>query len=378
MRLEYNRVEYKMANLDYTKSEQIKMPVNQKKNIEWVEKAKGIGILLVILGHSIRDGMRSHWIYNLIYTFIYTFHMPLFFMISGFLFERSLKKGYSYPELLKKKTRSVAVPFISYSVLIYMIFIACNCIPYIGRIIEQKIEIPESFVSYLLNVINGNNPLAFHLWYLLVLYLIEVISITMNRILNRNRMDLILLCATGFVAYVFGFYIYASGKPVNSMTANLLLKSIVFFSVGQCLCLYYRPLIRIGRKTGWIAGMVLLVYSTGIISIDDKAVGYIGVQTGLLISKIVFVLGIFAVCGMMKEEQGLAVMGRKSFSIYLLHQPFFCTFIGLMLYDFLKLPSILVLLICSISSICGPWAIVRIAERNKATRRLFRFLFNIG
>jgi fucose 4-O-acetylase-like acetyltransferase len=45
--------------------------------IEWVDSLKGIGIFLVIAGHILEGAIRSP---------IYLFHMPLFFLISGYLF----------------------------------------------------------------------------------------------------------------------------------------------------------------------------------------------------------------------------------------------------------------------------------------------------
>lgn len=45
----------------------------------WIDWAKSIGIMLVIMGHY---GMGDK-IYG---TFIYAFHMPLFFIVSGYLF----------------------------------------------------------------------------------------------------------------------------------------------------------------------------------------------------------------------------------------------------------------------------------------------------
>ena len=45
---------------------------------------KGIGIILMIIGHSdfafLYDGLLRH--------FIYSFHMPLFFLCSGYLYKR--------------------------------------------------------------------------------------------------------------------------------------------------------------------------------------------------------------------------------------------------------------------------------------------------
>ena len=50
------------------------------KRIEWLDIAKGIGILLVILGHCLNINQRS-------FHLIFTFHMPLFFLLSGYVFK---------------------------------------------------------------------------------------------------------------------------------------------------------------------------------------------------------------------------------------------------------------------------------------------------
>ena len=46
--------------------------------LEWIDKAKGIGIILVILGHTICPPNIKFWLYS--------FHMPLFFFLSGYVF----------------------------------------------------------------------------------------------------------------------------------------------------------------------------------------------------------------------------------------------------------------------------------------------------
>lgn len=49
----------------------------EKKRLEYIDIARGIGIVLVVLGHCLSQldgGLR---------TFIYSFHMPLFFALAG-------------------------------------------------------------------------------------------------------------------------------------------------------------------------------------------------------------------------------------------------------------------------------------------------------
>lgn len=57
---------------------------NKNENrIDWVDISKGLGIILVIIGHCVYLG-------GLIHNWIFSFHMPLFFILSG-IFIRKIK-----------------------------------------------------------------------------------------------------------------------------------------------------------------------------------------------------------------------------------------------------------------------------------------------
>ncbi|MCP6134099.1 acyltransferase family protein, partial [Klebsiella pneumoniae] len=64
----------------------------------WVDNAKAIGIILVVMGH-VNRGLHSSGIYiserlfTLLDSIIYTFHMPLFFFLSGLFFVSSIEKN---------------------------------------------------------------------------------------------------------------------------------------------------------------------------------------------------------------------------------------------------------------------------------------------
>ena len=61
-----------------------------KKRYTEVDIARGVGILFVVLGHAIKQTQVSAgWIRVLAYI-IYSFHMPLFFCLSGFVSSRIL------------------------------------------------------------------------------------------------------------------------------------------------------------------------------------------------------------------------------------------------------------------------------------------------
>ena len=71
---------------------------------------KGIGIFLVVLGHvNCNDNPLTDWIYS--------FHMPMFFMISGLYLDESWNSAGSLGKFAGKKIRSLMYPYLTFSVL---------------------------------------------------------------------------------------------------------------------------------------------------------------------------------------------------------------------------------------------------------------------
>jgi len=72
--------------------------------VEWIDMAKGYGILCVILGHISFHSL-SIWIYS--------FHIPLFFFLSGYLFNENRP----FIPFLRKKIKTLLIPYIFFSFL---------------------------------------------------------------------------------------------------------------------------------------------------------------------------------------------------------------------------------------------------------------------
>ena len=81
--------------------------------------AKGIAIILVVYGHVIEHSMApwgQDFFQNPVFKIIYTFHMPLFVYISGYLMAFSLKRN-SVQDVFKARVKSLFIPFVSLAVL---------------------------------------------------------------------------------------------------------------------------------------------------------------------------------------------------------------------------------------------------------------------
>ena len=81
----------------------------QNERLDWLDVGKGLGMVLVILAHSS--------IPSIAVAEIYTFHMPLFFFISGYLF--SNKKYTNFKAFLSKKVWSLLIPYFCFSLVLF-------------------------------------------------------------------------------------------------------------------------------------------------------------------------------------------------------------------------------------------------------------------
>lgn len=79
------------------------MPINAIRNRkEWIDISKGIGIILVVIGHVVSEQ-------SIALRFIDLFHMPLFFIISGYLFNESNVRSFSTFSI--GRVKRLLVPF---------------------------------------------------------------------------------------------------------------------------------------------------------------------------------------------------------------------------------------------------------------------------
>lgn len=84
--------------------------------ISSIDALKGFAIFIVVWGHSLQYLRRdSDFFDNPVFTLIYSFHMPLFFLLSGYFFSSSLKHGFR--PFAIGKFRQLLVPCLTWAVI---------------------------------------------------------------------------------------------------------------------------------------------------------------------------------------------------------------------------------------------------------------------
>ena len=80
--------------------------MEKKKREEFIDIAKGIAILCVIIGHTWKNAYPAD---KRLMVFIYSFHMPLFFILSGWCLKSTDVKISS---VIVKKIKQLVVPYV--------------------------------------------------------------------------------------------------------------------------------------------------------------------------------------------------------------------------------------------------------------------------
>lgn len=204
------------------------------KRIEYIDIAKGIGMILVVIGHTINGKTFPG-------TWIYSFHMPLFFILSGLCF--SEKKYPTFFPFLRKRVQTLLLPCIYFSLLI--------------TILSTLAKGTSTFTD----LIYQNFPGA--LWFVFTLFLAEITYYFIQKY-SKTRVCLIialLLSLTiGVTLNRFGFNL--SHSICSTFTATF------YYGLGHLLKM--APLLNITKRTKTILSFSLLCIPGTIVLITNQ------------------------------------------------------------------------------------------------------------
>lgn len=158
-----------------------------KKRVEWIDTLRGLAMFFVVLGHAFVEKN------NIIRNYIYSFHMPLFFFISGLTTQR---KDIGFLEYLKKKIKSILIPYIFLNLFMLLFKIIMNFS--VGM--YSSLNIMTS-LEYFIKGYSNFIP-CIQSWFLLALFLIDMIFFILTKITKNDiglSIGVILLFIFGYV-----------------------------------------------------------------------------------------------------------------------------------------------------------------------------------
>ena len=212
-----------------------------------IDTAKGILMLLVILGHVLLASSNLTQTGSFLLKLIYSFHMPAFLIISGILFDREKQKKNVFQKFLLTRVKHILIPYFIFELLGG---IAQNVFAYGSR---------ETFFTILIRIMTFRMYVGAD-WYLLTYLLAIVLVYIANKVIQKNS-GLLMTAGTLFVTVS----IY-QGTIINEQCV-FILRILLAYSLIIFGILMKDILLSFDQKKIVIAGVCFIlsvVYNTNV------------------------------------------------------------------------------------------------------------------
>lgn len=267
---------------------------------KWVDDVKVIACILVVLGHFFQSMTKAsilpeNDLYEWFNTTIYYFHVPLFFICSGYLYQKYSKVSSvgSWCKNVTKKALALGVPYATFTTATWVL---------------KKV-----FSSSVNDQIGGlGETLFLHptapYWYLYALFFIFLVTPTFNSVKAAAVGLVVALAAKGLILTGGGYGVYA---------VSTVLSNEIWFVLGMSICVFNVQLK--GRKVqGMICGLLFMILSVVVYKAEISG-GVIPFTMGLLacVAVILMVAGVERRFG-----RGMDILAKYTMPIFLMHTLF--------------------------------------------------------
>lgn len=253
----------------------------------WLDVLKGIGIILVAIGHIYSNRTVIEWIYS--------FHMPLFFLAAGWVYkEKTVLTD------IKRRIQTIAIPYFSFGFLILIYW----------QLIERRFRSSDvSFMDSLFGLFSGaydNLDFNVHLWFLPCFF----VTVVLFNILVSLGSRKIAYIASALMSLVY----VVLPMPELPWGVNRVFKYICFYAVGVSLAGRGIKIVDKKIRTGVIA--VFLLTLNFFLTLHNLTTGIMWFVTALIgvVSMVLF-------SQLINENRVLQYFGQISLIVLCIHGP---------------------------------------------------------
>lgn len=212
-----------------------------KKREIWIDNLKAIACILVALGHFLQSMIKSNLLINndLFMWFeetIYLFHVPLFFICSGYIYQQynCVNSVKSWLSNVRLKLLTLGVPYFTFSLVTWILKTVFS-----NSVNDSPKPLCETLFLH---------PLSPY-WFLYILFFIFLITPTFK---DKNKAILGLLIS-------LILYLLHNNYPVNSYLISNLVSYEFYFILGMTLSCFHISGSSILIKHGKTLGTILLI-----------------------------------------------------------------------------------------------------------------------
>lgn len=299
------------------------------KRLDFIDFAKGFGIILVVGAHLLGEGGMSFSGSNFIRGMVYQFHMPAFFVISGFTIELSLEKNTKKKyERILKRALLLLICFYSWS-LIYM---------YLSKYHFGKINYKEEFICMF--SLRGRAPI----WFLSALSIAELGYLVLRKRIESDLsskkfivFSILIIGCSFLLTYLLDIANFSEREcsilgQYCYITLKRFFPSIAFITIGGLLyrfiCNYHdgKVLLTMGILFFILTGIFTIIFQNGI-NMHTAAFGnVVFFYINSIVGSLALIITSKGICSFVKCH-AILELGRNSLGIMVFHYPpYFMTF----------------------------------------------------
>lgn len=222
--------------------------MKNRTRMNWIDVVKFFGIFAIYLGHFGKGA-------GLGYNFVFAWHVPLFFFVSGCM-ETYSDKNESFFKTVIKSAKNILVPFFFFCIL-YIVF----------STLRNGTSIDAVWIDLLLLAKGSirNNGLGGGLWFLSCLFVMKLIFAIVKKL--KSNLLILIVCLSSFwcaARIIFPL----SGAPAWPWNVDSALYYIIFYGIGYIAYSRIHKLFQFETKKD-----IIVFIFTGILS---------GIYTALL------------------------------------------------------------------------------------------------
>ena len=207
--------------------------INKQIRLEWIDWMKALGIYLVVLGHFYSFGEK----------FIYVFHIPLFFLISGFLSRKEDDKR----QFWRKLWYNLAVPML---IMVVVNFVSACVVQLWNGTFDWS-----TFYWFIRNVVFGMVAGFDTLWFVYTLILLKIIF----QYCSSKKLFYALTVVMLAFAYFYN-HSERSGLPFFCSQSNAVVDvctAFPFYALGVFIR-DYKYLLNVWSQKGWLIFLAVI------------------------------------------------------------------------------------------------------------------------
>lgn len=267
---------------------------------KWVDDVKVIACILVVVGHFFQSMVMANILpdsdlYELFITTIYYFHVPLFFICSGYLYQKYSKVNsvISWRRNVVKKALALGMPYVTFSTATWILKKAFS-----GSVNSQLGGLGDTLLFH---------P-ALSYWYLYALFFVFLLTPTFESVK---------MAIGGLVVAIVMKTIALNGRGDSVYAVSTILSNEIWFILGMSISVFNVQL-KARRVQGTVCGLLFMILSVMVYKAEING-GVISFAMGLLACVAVILMTMGAEGGF---GRGVDFLAKYTMPIFLMHTLF--------------------------------------------------------